>query len=129
MSTDFNIKPVGAPVAAPIVQHVSEAAQHAVATELPASQSVAAVDSSARASTDSAAVRVSISNASVSNQSNQVVIDRDARAVVYQVIDTRTSQVVKQFPEEAVLRRRAYFHTLDLTKDAPTRLRATDRKA
>ena len=129
MSTDFNIKPVGAPVAAPIVQHVSEAAQHAVATELPASHSVAAADSSARASTDSAAVRVSISNASVSNQSNQVVIDRDARAVVYQVIDIRTSQVVKQFPEEAVLRRRAYFHTLDLTKDAPTRLRATDRKA
>jgi hypothetical protein len=37
--------------------------------------------------------------------------------------------VVKQFPEEAVLRRRAYFHTLDLTKDAPTRLRATDRSA
>jgi uncharacterized FlaG/YvyC family protein len=125
MSTDFNIKPVGAPVAAPIVQHVSEAAQHAVATELPASQSVAAVDS-ARASTDSAPVRISISNASVSNQ---VVIDRDARAVVYQVIDTRTSQVVKQFPEEAVLRRRAYFHTLDLTRDAPQRLRATDRKA
>ena len=42
---------------------------------------------------------------------------------------TRTSQVVKQFPEEAVLRRRAYFHTLDLTKDAPQRLSATDRKA
>jgi uncharacterized FlaG/YvyC family protein len=127
MSTDFNIKPVGAPVAAPIVQHVSEAAQHAVATELPASQSVAAVDAGARASTDSVAVRVSISNAS--SVSNQVVIDRDARAVVYQVIDTKTSQVVKQFPEEAVLRRRAYFHTLDLTKDAPQRLRATDRKA
>ena len=128
MSTDFNIKPVGAPVAAPIVQHVSAAAQHAVATVLPASHSVAAVDSSARASTDSAAVRLSISNASAA-VSNQVVIDRDARAVVYQVIDTKTSQVVKQFPEEAVLRRRAYFHTLDLTKDAPQRLRATDRKA
>ena len=54
MSTDFNIKPVGAPVAAPIVQHVSEAAQHAVATELPASQSVTAADASARASIDSA---------------------------------------------------------------------------
>ena len=126
MSTDFSIKPVGAPVAAPIVQHVSEAAHNAVATELPPSQSVSAADASARASTDSAAVRISISNPSVSNQ---VVIDRDARSVVYQVIDTRTSQVVKQFPEEAVLRRRAYFHTLDLTKDAPTRLRATDRKA
>jgi hypothetical protein len=126
MSTDFNIKPVGAPVAAPIVQHVSEAAKHAVATELPASQSVSAAGSGARAGTDSAAVRVSISNASVSNQ---VVIDRDTRAIVYQVIDTRTSQVVKQFPEEAVLRRRAYFHALDLTKDGPQRLSATDRKA
>jgi uncharacterized FlaG/YvyC family protein len=107
---------------------VSAAAQHAVATVLPASHSVAAVDSSARASTDSAAVRVSISSASAS-VSNQVVIDRDARAVVYQVIDTKTSQVVNQFPEEAVLRRRAYFHALDLSKDAPTRLRATDRQA
>ena len=126
MSTDFNIKPVGAPVAAPVVQHVSEAAQHAVATQLPASQSVSAADAPSRANIDSDAVRVSISNASVSNQ---VVIDRDARSVVYQVVDNRTSQVVQQFPEEAVLRRRAYFHTLDLTKDAPTRLRATDRKA
>lgn len=126
MSTDFNIKPVGAPVAAPIVQHVSEAVHHAVATQLPPSQSVSAVDAGTRANVDSAAVQVSISNASTSNQ---VVIDRDARAVVYQVVDNRTSQVVKQFPEEAVLRRRAYFHTLDLTRDAPTRLRATDRKA
>ena len=126
MSTDFNIKPVGAPVAAPVVQHVSEAAQHAVATQLPARQSVSAADAGARANTDSDAVRVSISSASVSNQ---VVIDRDARAVVYQVVDTRTSQVVKQFPEEAVLRRRAYFHTLDLTRDAPQRLSATDRTA
>ena len=126
MSTDFNIKPVGAPVAAPVVQHVSEAAHHAVATQLPPSQSVSAADAGTRANIDSDAVRVSISSASVSNQ---VVIDRDTRAVVYQVVDNRTSQVVKQFPEEAVLRRRAYFHTLDLTKDAPTRLRATDRKA
>jgi len=75
---------------------------------------------------DSAAVRISLSSASTSNQ---VIIDRDAASIVYQVVDDRTSQVVKQFPEEAVLRRRAYFHTLDLTKDAPTRLRATDRSA
>ena len=127
MSTDFNIKPVGAPVAAPIVQPISEVAHNAVATELSASQSVVASDAGARAS-DSGAVRVSISTTAAS-VSNQVVIDRDARAVVYQVVDNRTSQVVKQFPEEAALRRRAYFHALDLTKDAPQRLRATDRRA
>lgn len=133
MSTDFNIKPVGAPVAAPIAQPVSDAAQHAVATQLPASQSVTAVDAGARAGNQSDAVQVSISNAAsnaaAASVSNQVVIDRDAASVVYQVVDNKTSQVVEQFPEEAVLRRRAYFHTLDLTKDAPTRLSATDRRA
>jgi hypothetical protein len=121
MSTDFSIKPVGAPVAAPIVPPVNEAAQKAVATDLPPSQSVAAADASARASVDSTAVTVSLSH--------QAFIDRDAGAVVYQVVDNRTSQVVSQFPDEAVLRRRAYFHALDLTKEAPTRLRATDRRA
>jgi hypothetical protein len=126
MSTDFSIKPVGAPVAAPIVHPISEAAQNAVATELPASQSVVASDASVRTNADSDAVLVSISHPSVSNQ---VIIDRDAASIVYQVVDNRTSQVVKQFPEEAVLRRRAYFHALDLTKEAPTRLRATDRRA
>ena len=126
MSTDFNIKPVGAPVAAPIVHPISEAAQNAVATELPASQSVVASDAGVRTNLDSDAVHVSISSATVSNQ---VVIDREAASIVYQVVDNRTSLVVKQFPEEAVLRRRAYFHALDLTKEAPTRLRATDRRA
>jgi uncharacterized FlaG/YvyC family protein len=121
MSTDFSIKPVGAPVAAPIVQPVSEAAQSAVATELPPSQSVTAAEASARASVNSNVVNASVSN--------QVFIDRDAAAIVYQVVDNRTSLVVKQYPEEAVLRRRAYFHALDLTKEAPTRIGATDRRA
>jgi uncharacterized FlaG/YvyC family protein len=121
MSTDFSIKPVGAPVATPITPPVSEAARSAVATELPASQSVAAADASARVNLNSNAVTASVSN--------QVVIDREAASIVYQVVDNRTSQVVRQFPEEAVLRRRAYFRALDLAKEKPTRLLATDRKA
>ena len=60
--------------------------------------------------------------------SHQVVIDHAAASIVYQVVDERTSQVVKQFPEEAILRRRAYFHSLDQTKGVPTRMLATDRK-
>src|SRR5947209_8691276 len=120
MSTDFSIKPVGAPVAAPIVQPIREAAERAVATELPARQSVTASDAGASARYGN------VANRSVSNQ---VIIDRDAASIVYQVVDNRTSLVVKQFPEEAVLRRRAYFRTVDLTKDAPARLRVTDRKA
>ena len=121
MSTDFSIKPVGAPVATPIAPPVSEAVDHAVATVLPPSQSVTAVEAKARVRADT--------NVASASLSNQVVIDRAAASIVYQVVDARTSLVVKQFPEEAVLRRRAYFNALDLNKSAPTRLLATDRKA
>ncbi|MFO1109846.1 MAG: hypothetical protein U1E61_11725 [Bradyrhizobium sp.] len=119
MSTDFSIKPVGAPVAAPIAQPIREAAKQAVPTELPPSATVTAADAGVAAR----------SNVVSRSRSNQVTIDRDAAAIVYQVVDDRTSQVVTQFPEEAVLRRRAYFRSLELTREAPTRLRATDRKA
>jgi hypothetical protein len=121
MSTDFSIKPVGAPVATSVAQPVSKAADHAVATELPASRSVTAADDGTRVRADTDAASASVSH--------QVVIDRAAATIVYQVVDDRTSLVVQQFPDEAVLRRRAYFHALDLTKDTPTRLRATDRSA
>jgi hypothetical protein len=121
MSTDFSIKPVGAPVATPIAPPASEAVDRAVATELPPSRSVTAVDANLRPR-----VNADVASASLSNQ---VVIDRAAASIVYQVVDSRTSLVVKQFPDEAILRRRAYFRALDLTKDAPTRLLATDRKA
>ncbi len=121
MSTDFSIKPVGAPVATAVAPPVSEAAHHAVATELPAPQSVTVVDASVRARIDSG-----VANPSVSHQ---VVIDRAAASIVYQVVDEKTSLVVRQFPEEAILRRRAYFHSLDMTKGGPSRPIATDRKA
>ena len=55
MSTDFSIKPVGAPVATPVAQPVSEAANNAVATVLPASQSVTVADASAGVAQRSAA--------------------------------------------------------------------------
>jgi len=117
MSTDFSIKPVGAPVATPAAQPVSAAANNAVATELPPGQSVIVADPSADPLPASDYV------------SHQVVLDRAAASIVYQVIDSRTDTVVEQFPDEAVLRRRAYFHTLDLTKGLPTRPLATDRTA
>jgi hypothetical protein len=118
---DFNIRPVGAPVAAPVAPPVSEAANHAIATELPSPRSVTVVDASTRVRVDSGVLSPSVSH--------QVVIDRAAASIVYQVVDEKTSLVVRQFPEEAILRRRAYFLSLDMSKGAPTRMLATDRKA
>ena len=121
MSSDFSIRPVGAPAATPVAQPVSTAANKAVATELPASQSVTVADASAAARNDPQVLSDSVLR--------QAYIDQAAATIVYQVVDTRTDAVVTQFPDEAVLRRRAYFHTLDLTKGEPTRVPATDRRA
>jgi hypothetical protein len=120
MSTDFSIRPVGAPAPSPVVPPPSKAANEAVTTVLPASQSVTAADASAGANNDP----------QVGNDlSRQAFFDRAAAAVVFQVVDNRTNLVVKQYPDDAVLRRRAYFHTLDLTKATSPRTRATDRTA
>jgi uncharacterized FlaG/YvyC family protein len=121
MSTDFSIKPVGAPVATPVAQPISEAASSAVTTQLPPSKSVTVIDASAGARNDSQSASDFISH--------QAFFDRAAASIVYQVVNDKTDQVVQQYPDEAMLRRRAYFHTLDLTRDTPTGLMATDRKA
>jgi hypothetical protein len=121
MSIDFSIRPVGAPAATHVVQPLSEAADKAVATELPASQSVTVADASAVVRNDS--------QTSSDFVSRQAFIDQASASIVYQVVDNRTNLVVQQFPDEAVLRRRAYFHTLDLAKGVLPRPLATDRRA
>ena len=79
MSADFSIRPVGAPAVSPVVQPVSPAASNAVATELPASQSVTAVDASVAARNDV--------QASSDFISHQAFIDQAAASIVYQVVE------------------------------------------
>src|SRR5437660_4530419 len=122
MSTDFSIRPVGAPAPSAVVPPPSNAANEAVTTDLPARQSVTAADASVAAASNDPQIASGY-------LSRQAFFDRDAAAVVFQVVDNRTSQVVKQYPDDAVLRRRAYFHTLDLTRASSPRARATDRTA
>ena len=121
MSTDFSIRPVGSPAPSPIVPPFSQAAGNAVPTELPASQSVTAADAASSVRNDPIDV--------VEDFAHQAYYDREASAMVYQVVDDRTDQVVTQYPDDAVLRRRAYFHALDLSRGTPPRVVPTDRLA
>ena len=109
MGSDFSIKPVGTPVATPLPPPVSPAANEAVATDLPAPQSVAPADASPRLRNDT--------QSAGGNTSNNVILDRAAASVVYQVVDNRTSLVVKQFPDQGVLRRRAYARALEQARE------------
>jgi hypothetical protein len=121
MSTDFSIKPVGAPVVTTLVQPAGQAANDGVATQLPPSQAVTAAEAN-----------VNVRNnpqSSGDSLSRQAYVDSDAASIVYQVVDNRTSLVVRQFPDEAMLRRRAYFRALDLVKQEREQTVATDRRA
>jgi hypothetical protein len=109
MGADFNIKPVGAPVATPFIKPAPEAARDAVPTELPASQTVTASQSSL-------AANLAPSYIPLDDVSRDIVIDRAAAAVVYRVVDKRTNQVVEQFPDASRLRARAYLRSLDAAK-------------
>jgi hypothetical protein len=120
MSTDFSIRPVGSPAPAPVIVPVSPAVSAAVATILPPGQTVTAADPSDGVRSDQAANDV--------NVGHQAYYDRSAQAIVFQVINERTDQVVDQYPDEAVLRRRAYFHSLDLQTEHQ-RVIPTDRTA
>jgi hypothetical protein len=118
MSTDFSIRPVGAPAPSPAIQPVSAAANSAVQTELPASQSVTASDASTATRNDAEIVTFDLSH--------QAYYDRAASSMVYQVVDEKTDEVRDQYPDEAVLRRRAYFHELEMSRDNAQRPIPTD---
>ncbi|MEW6151121.1 MAG: hypothetical protein ACOY3N_05625 [Bradyrhizobium sp.] len=118
MSTDFSIRPVGIPAPAQIITTSNAAANEAVQTDLPVSKTVAAADTSAP-------VRNDLPH---ENVSRQVVFDQAAASFVFQVVNEKTDAVVNQFPDEAMLRRRAYFHALDRQSE-PARPLSTDVSA
>ncbi|MCP3465123.1 MULTISPECIES: hypothetical protein [unclassified Bradyrhizobium] len=120
MSTDFSIRPVGIPAPVLPVTTSRPAANDAVPTDLPARQTVNASDAGASARNDLQQNE---------NMSRQVVFDQAAASFVFQVVNRETDAVVTQFPDEAMLRRRAYFHALDLNKADAVHPLSTDRSA
>ncbi len=109
MVADFSIRPIGASVATPAAGPSPDAAKNAVPTQLPAEKTVSAADTAQKANNNP--------QSDADRLSHQIVIDRDANQVVYRVVDNRTTLVVRQFPDEARLRARAYLRAQDLAKE------------
>jgi hypothetical protein len=118
MSADFSIKPIGASVVTAYVGSASDAARLAASTVLPTDKAVNPV--------------VATSAATAYPQPNdgqfkrQADYDREAAEIVYRVVDSRTDQVVRQLPDDARLRARAYVRAQDSAK-AERKARKTDR--
>jgi hypothetical protein len=101
MSTDFAIRPVSAPAPAVVVRDVAPSRQ-SPPTEVKTTQAPAfhADPAPARQEAEAAFTR-------------ETVFDKDSRELIFRVVDPRSDRVVRQLPEQAMLRLRAYTRALD----------------
>ena len=110
MSTDFSIRPVGAPAETPVVQPVSQAAKARSRPSCrPARASRRPTPAWRRATIQARAM------------SYRIRLHRPGRGLDRLSGRRWQTDGGAAIPDEAVLRRRAYFHALDLTKSEPTR--------
>jgi uncharacterized FlaG/YvyC family protein len=107
----------------------TQSGTRAVATELPRDQAV-------RATPETAAVRVELRDDKAREQvarerllndfiRNKATVDPRTREIVYQSVNTRTGEIVRQFPDEGMLRLRDYVTFMAETRD---RAGDTERK-
>jgi uncharacterized FlaG/YvyC family protein len=101
-----------------------------VATELPRTEAVRAIG-------DSPAVRVDIQQDVAQQQrqreeqlrtfiQNRNLVDPRTREIVYRSVDTRTGDVVHQFPDEVRLKLREYLNTMRDVEAGTTRRAARE---
>jgi hypothetical protein len=115
MGADFNIKPVGAPVATPIIRPAPEAVREAVPTQLPPDKTVSAVPRALQPNISAANAQ----QVDADRISKEVIINKGAGVVVFVSVDKKSNQVIDQYPEESRLRSLAYLRAMDtLTQDA-----------
>lgn len=128
MDTSLTIRPQSI---APMGDHARPVAVEApaVPTVLPEHQTVAALGASKQTSTDpdlgqngnppSQEQPLAAQLRQAADQTTRVVVlNPETREVIFRVIDSRSRQVLRQVPDEALLRMRAYNKALEEGKSA-----------
>ncbi|MDB5600999.1 MAG: hypothetical protein JWN71_3043 [Xanthobacteraceae bacterium] len=120
MDTALTSKPPAAVAHAAFVRPDALPVREAVATELAAPKAVTAATDAAPANTASKQPQA---------YTREITIDPQSREVIFRVIDVRSRQVVRQVPDQALLRMRAYTRALDDGKTPTEALNMADRRA
>jgi len=124
MNADFTLKPAGASASTVFIRPTEAPGRGAVPTELPADQSVAQADRGAATQNDTSRAQTRGDPAAQNDrQSRQTLYDNNLAQVIYRVVDSQTRRVVRQVPDQAMLRLRAYSRALQSAEEA-----AADRK-
>jgi flagellar protein FlaG len=107
MDSGLTIRPAVSVAETAHVRPEATPVRDAVATTLSPARSVTAVTESARPAGHDPA-----QNIATSPKSREFVLDPQSREVIYRVIDVRSGRTVRQVPDEALLRVRAYTRAL-----------------
>jgi len=92
----------GAPQVVPTTRPAPAPVTQAVATDLAPANTVSAANTAQSAQND----------ASSDQYQHTVLLDQATQELIFRTIDVRSRQVVRQVPEEALLRMQAYAHAL-----------------
>ena len=103
MDSGLTVRPTGAAAQQGYVRPEPAPARQTVATELAPSQSVTASADGAAARNDGQK-----SPAQQAQTTREFILDPHSREVIFRVRDERSGRVVRQVPDEALLRLRAY---------------------
>src|SRR5437879_4515125 len=104
MGSGLTIQPATNVLQTSVATSAPAQAQHAVESDLSPAKSVQAAQTVCVSRNDSSRDEYLFPHA--------VIIDPQSREVIFRVIDVRSRQVVRQVPEEALLRLRAYSRSI-----------------
>jgi hypothetical protein len=107
MGSGFGIRPTAGVAVSGRARPV--AAQTASAPELPGAKAIGAPAQAAASRNDPPRS----GGASADDLSRDISIDGQSREVIYRVVESRSRQLVRQKPDEALLRNRAYSRAIE----------------
>lgn len=122
MNPGLTLRPIAGTVATETVRTVPVVVDAAVRTELAPAQTVTAT-------ADTSAARSHAGQANQANVSRELVVDAAAREVIFRVVDVSSGHVVRQVPDEAILRLRAYTRAIAKGESPSQALARTDFQA
>jgi Na+-transporting NADH:ubiquinone oxidoreductase subunit NqrC len=122
MNPGLTLRPIAGNVATETVRTVPVVVDAAVRTELAPAQTVTAT-------ADTSAARSHAGQANQANVSRELVVDAAAREVIFRVVDVSSGHVVRQVPDEAILRLRAYTRAVAKGESPSQALARTDFQA
>src|SRR5262245_54495052 len=106
MDAGLSIRPLAGVAEASYVQPAPAPVRGAVATDLAPAQTVTAAAGATAAHNDAANTPFE------QPTTNDIVIDPATREVIYRVVDVRSNRVVRQVPDQALLRMKVYTRAI-----------------